>query len=69
MTVQDLLDLLNEVQDKTVPVHLHIEYGYGCSMVVTDVDNGHENDFEDPDSEETINVFVLSGTEDDRFCE
>lgn len=67
ITVQELIDQLMEVEDKSIPVHINVGYGRGCCMVVTDVDGGIE-DFEDPETDEEFEVFMISGEEDKRFC-
>lgn len=30
MTVQELIDQLNQIEDKTQNIRLGVEYGYGC---------------------------------------
>ena len=63
-TVQELLDLLNTVQDKTVPVVITTEYGRGCEMVLTDFDLSMEYDYRlDPDSEKGTTVVMIFGDE------
>lgn len=47
MNVQELIDLLNKVEDKTKPVKLLVEYGMGCFEKTDsniDVDDDDENE-------------------------
>lgn len=46
ITVQDLIDKLNLIDDKTQPIMLSVQYGRDCSCCCTnfDVTAGHKDD-------------------------
>ena len=68
-TVQELIDQLNQVKDKSISVHITVEYGMGCGMTVTDVDTGGIDMFIDPETDEEIEVYIIGGEEDTRFMD
>lgn len=61
LTVQELIDLLSKVPDKSIQVKLNVEYGRSSSMVST-VDGGQVlTDDSDPDN--TFDYFMIGGEE------
>lgn len=72
MNVGELRKLLKGVDDD-LPVIIDVEYGYGCRMVVTDVDGDISTlDVESTDDSEEmdeIDCVKLTGVEDTRYTE
>ena len=60
--------LPDDEETNNQPLVIQVEYGYGCSMVVTDVDCDLSTQY-DPDTEEDYDCLVFKGEEDSRYCE
>lgn len=43
MNVQQLIDELTKIEDKTLPIRMTLEYGHGCSCV-GEIDSVDEDD-------------------------
>ncbi len=61
MTVQELIDQLMSVTDKTIKVVVSIESGRSCFSTCDDVDGWEEDVESEDDNQETI--FIIGGTE------
>lgn len=65
MNVQELIDELNKVEDKTQEVKIHINYGMGCWTRTSDLDISEE-DVYDEEGEETGETYIsISGEEEE----
>ena len=60
MTVKELIEKLQEIENKDLPVAVGVEYGHGCFAVSTDVGLSVDQTEED----EPCGV-VISGEEDE----
>lgn len=59
MTVKELIEKLQEIENKDLPVAVGVEYGYGCFAVSTDVGLSVDPSFDEPCS------IIISGEEDE----